>query len=100
MSPVDCFLVFIPFLPGILTQHPVQKSGDSVFGNISLPVSEVQAILEALDPGKVTSPDSVLARSLKDIPSVIVPSLCKLFSRSAQEGSISSEWKLLSGTCP
>ena len=48
---------------------------------LTLTVSEVQSMLEALDDTKATGPDKIPAKLLKETASVIAPSLCKLFNK-------------------
>ena len=70
------------------------STSNSVISDISLPVQEVQSILEALKPEKATGPDEILARFLKETAPMNAPSSTVLFNRSLREGNIPSEWKL------
>ena len=54
----------------------------------------VLAALKALEVGKATGPDEIPAKLLKQTASVIAPSLCKIFNKSLQLGSLPSDWKL------
>ena len=56
--------------------------------------STVLAALKALEVGKATGPDEIPAKLLKETASVIAPSLCKIFNKSLQLGSLPSDWKL------
>ena len=44
--------------------------------------STVLASLKALEVGKATGPDEIPAKLLKEIASVIAPTLCKIFNKS------------------
>ena len=70
------------------------STSNSVISDISLPVQEVQSILEALKPEKATGPDEILARFLKETAPMNASSSTVLFNRSLLEGNIPSEWKL------
>ena len=52
------------------------------------------AALKTLEIGKATGPDEIPAKLLKQTASVIAPSLCKIFNKSLQLGSLPSDWKL------
>ena len=54
----------------------------------------VLAALKPLEVGKATGPDEIPAKLLKETASVIAPSLCKIFNKSLQLGSLRSDWKL------
>ena len=64
--------------------------------DLTLTVTTVQAALEALEVGRATGPDEIPAKLLKETASVIAPSLCKIFNKSLQLGSLPSDWKLAS----
>ena len=70
------------------------STSNSVISDISLPVQEVQSILEALKPEKATGPDEIPARFLKETDAIIASSLIVLSDRSLREGNIPSEGKL------
>ena len=70
------------------------STSNSVISDTSLPVQEVQSILEALKPEKATGPDEIPARFLKETDAIIAPSLIVLSDRSLREGNIPSEGKL------
>ena len=55
---------------------------------------EIQAVLEALDVTKATGSDGIPARLLKETAEVIAPSLCCLFNKSLNTGTLPDEWKL------
>ena len=57
-------------------------------------VFDVQTVLESLDVTKVTGPDEIPARLLKETASAIAPSLCQLFSKSLSTGTLPQEWKI------
>ena len=54
---------------------------------------EVNVLLNH-DTNKATGPDGVLPRLLKETAHQIAPSLCSLFNRSLNSGSLPEEWKL------
>ena len=60
---------------------------------LTLTVSEVQFVLEALDVTKATGPDKIPAKLHKETASVIAPSLCKLFGKSLSTDSFPQNWK-------
>ena len=64
-----------------------------IFGILTLTVSEVQSVLEALDVKKATGPDKIPAKLPKETASVIAPSLCKLFNKSLNTGCFLQNWK-------
>ena len=70
------------------------EPSDTVMVDLTLTVTTVQAALEALEVGKATGPDEIPAKLLKETASVIAPSLCKIFNKSLQLGSLPSVWKL------
>ena len=67
---------------------------DTVISDLTLNESKFLAALKALEVGKATGPDQIPAKLLKQTASVIVPSLCKIFNKSLQLGSLPSDWKL------
>ena len=67
---------------------------DTVISDLTLNESTVLAALKALEVGKATGPDEIPAKLLKETASVIAPSLCKIFNKSLQLGSLPSDWKL------
>ena len=67
------------------------STSNSNISDISLPIQEVQSILEALKPEKATGPDEIPARLLKETAPIIAPSLTVLFNRSLRKGNIPSE---------
>lgn len=77
----------------LLTQD---STSNSVISDISLPVKEVQSILEALKPEKATGPDEILARFLKETAPMNAPSSTVLFNRSLREGNIPSDLPVIS----
>ena len=67
---------------------------NTVMADLTLTVTTVQTALEALEVGKATGPDEIPAKLLKGTAPVIAPSLCKIFNKSLQLGSLPSDWKL------
>ena len=67
---------------------------DTVISDLTFNESTVLAALKAQEVGKATGPDEIPAKLLKEIASVIAPSLCKIFNKSLQLGSLPSDWKL------
>ena len=67
---------------------------DTIISDLTLNESMVLAALKALEVGKATGPDEIPAKLLKETASVIAPSLCKIFNKSLQLGSLPSDWKL------
>ena len=60
---------------------------------LTLTISEVQSVLEALDVMKATGPDQIPAKLLRETSSVTAPSLCKLFNKPLSTGSFQENWK-------
>ena len=54
----------------------------------------VLAAVKALEVGKSTGSDEIPAKLLKETASVIAPSLCRIFNKLLQLGSLPSDWKL------
>ena len=67
---------------------------DTVISDLTLNESKFLAALKALEVGTATGPDEIPAKLLKETASVIAPSLCKIFSKSLQLGSLPIDWKL------
>ena len=67
---------------------------DTVISDLTLNESTILAALKALEVGKATGPDEIPAKLLKETASVIAPSLCRIFNKSLQLGSLPSDWKL------
>ena len=67
---------------------------DTVISDLTLNESTVLTALKALEVDKATGPDEIPAKLLKETSSVIAPSLCKIFNKSLQLGSLPSDWKL------
>ena len=67
---------------------------DTIISVLTLNESMVLAALKALEVGKAAGPDEILAKLLKETASVIAPSLCKIFKKTLQLGSLPSDWKL------
>ena len=67
---------------------------ETVISDLTLKESTVLVPLKALEVGKATGADETPAKLLKETASVIAPSLCKIFNKSLQLGSLPSDWKL------
>ena len=67
---------------------------NTVMVDLTLTVTTVQTALEALEVGKAKGPDEIPAKLLKGTAPVIASSLCKIFNKSLQLGSLPSDWKL------
>ena len=72
------------------------RSG-TIISDLTFNESTVLAALKALEVGKATGPDEIPAKLLRETASVIAPSLCKIFNKSPQLGSLPSDWKLANG---
>ena len=77
-----------------LTLNLTKNISDTIISDLTLNESTVLAALKAPEVGKATEPDKIPAKLLKETASVIAPSLCKIFNKSLQLGSLSSNWKL------
>ena len=66
----------------------------TLISDLTLNESTILAALKALEVGKATGPDEIPAKLLKETASVIAPSLCRIFNKSLQLGSLQSDWKL------
>ena len=64
-----------------------------LLSELTITVSDVQSVLEALDVTKATGPDKIPAKRLKETASVIAPSICKLFNKLLNTGSSPKNWK-------
>ena len=66
------------------------------FRDMVLHVGEVEADLKSPNPNKTTGPDEIPARILKETPTTIAPSLCKLFNRSLGKATycLSGNWPM------
>ena len=62
--------------------------------DLSLSELEVEILLTSLDTNKATGSDEIPARLLKETASIIVPSICKLFNKSLEQGTVPQDWKL------
>ena len=74
-------------------QYP-NKSYDPDLTDLSLSELEVEILLTSLDTNKATGSDEIPARLLKETASIIVPSICKLFNKSLEQGTVPQDWKL------
>ena len=74
----------IPNLSG--TTYPTMRP-------ISVTVEGVASLLSNLDPCKVSGPDGIPARFLKDMANDLAPLLTLIYQASLQQGCIPDEWK-------
>ncbi|CAB4019058.1 Hypothetical predicted protein, partial [Paramuricea clavata] len=56
---------------------------------------EVENLLNSPDTNKATGSDEIPARLLKETASIITPSICKLFNKSLQQGTVPQYWNLV-----
>ena len=73
-----------PTLPRV-THHDLHR--------IDFENCEVHRLLEGLKARKVTGPDGISARVLRDCANELTPSLSRLFRQSLSEGRVPSGWK-------
>ena len=98
-TPAGIADLFNRFFASVFTiDSAVEKTAcirlDTVISDLTLNESKFLAALKALEVGKATWPDEIPAKLLKQTASVIAPSLCKIFNKSLQLGSLPSDWKL------
>ena len=98
-TPAGIADLFNRFFASVFTiDSAVEKTAcirsDTVISDLTLNESKFLAALKALEVGKATGPDQIPAKLLKQTASAIVPSLCKIFNKSLQLGSLPSDWKL------
>ena len=98
-TPAGIADLFNSFFASVFTiDSAVEKTAcirsDTVISDLTFSESTVLAALKALEVGKATGPDEIPAKLLKQTASVIAPSLCKIFNKSLQLGSLPSDWKL------
>ena len=98
-TPAGIADLFNSFFASVFTiDSAVEKTAcirsDTVISDLTLNESTILAALKALEVGKVTGPDEIPAKLLKETASVIAPSLCRIFNKSLQLGSLPSDWKL------
>ena len=98
-TPAGIADLFNSFFASVFTiDSAVEKTAcirsDTVISDLTLNESKFLAALKALEVGKATGPDQIPAKLLTQTASVIVPSLCKIFNKSLQLGSLPSDWKL------
>ena len=98
-TPAGIADLFNRFFASVFTiDSAVEKTAcirsDTVISDLTLNESKFLAALKALEVGKATGPDQIPAKLLKQTASVIAPSLCKIFNKSLQLGSLPSDWKL------
>ena len=101
-TPAGIADLFNSFFASVFTiDSAVEKTAcirsDTVISDLTFSESTVLAALKALEVGKATGPDEIPAKLLKETASVIAPSLCKIFNKSPQLGSLPSDWKLANG---
>ena len=98
-TPAGIADLFNSFFASVFTiDSAVEKKAwirsDTVISDLTLNESTVLAALKGLKVGKATGPDEIPAKLLKETASVIASSLCKIFNKSLQLGSLPSDWKL------
>ena len=98
-NPNEIADLFNSYFASVFTTEnlPVQypnKSYDPVLTDLSLSELEVEILLTSLDTNKATGSDEIPARLLKETASIIVPSICKLFNKSLEQGTVPQDWKL------
>ena len=60
---------------------------------ITIEVNEVESCLQNLKSSRVSGPDEIPARLLKECSQQLAHSLCSLFNKSLQVSRLPSEWK-------
>ena len=98
-NPNEIADLFNTYFASVFTTEnlPVQypnMSYDPVLTDLSLSELEVEILLTSLDTNKATGSDEIPARLLKETASIIVPSICKLFNKSLEQGTVPQDWKL------
>ena len=98
-TPAGIADLFNTFFASVFTiDSAVEKTvcirSDNVISDLTLNESKFLAALKALEVVKATGPDEIPAKLLEQTASVIAPSLCKIFNKSLQLGSLPSDWKL------
>ncbi|CAB3981872.1 Hypothetical predicted protein [Paramuricea clavata] len=73
---------------------PSTTGCESTLSELNLCLDDVLIVLLNLDTNKATGPDGIPPRVLKETAHQIAPSLCSLFNRSLNSGSLPEEWKL------
>ena len=76
------------------SDQPKVSTSDPVITELTLSEHGVELTLKSLDINEATGPDGIPAKLLKEIASIIAPSLCKLFNKSLHLGAVPEEWKL------
>lgn len=71
-----------------------QVSSSPTITDLSFTTQEVLKVLESLDVNKAIGPDEISPRLLKATATEIAPSLCVLFNKSLQLGTLPTDWKL------
>ena len=66
----------------------------STLSELNLCLDDGLIVLLNLDTNKATGPDDIPPRLLKETAHQIAPSLCSLFNRSLNSGSLPEDWKL------
>ena len=98
-TPAGIADLFNRFFASVFTiDSAVEKTAcirsDTVICDLTLNESKFLAALKTLEVGKATGPDEIPAKLLKQTASVIAPSLCKIYNKSLQLGSLPRDWKL------
>ena len=73
---------------------PSTTGCESTLSELNLCLDDVLIVLLNLDTNKATGPDGIPPRLLKETAHQIAPSLCSLFNRSLNSGSLPEDWKL------
>ena len=66
----------------------LDETVDPVLTELVLTELEVETLLSYLDTNKATGSDEIPARLIKETASIIAPSICKLFNKSLQLGTV------------
>ncbi len=68
-------------------------TSEGTISSITLTPEKVYHILVALDENKVTGPDKIPAKRLKNCACIVCSSLCVFFNKSLSSGKLLHEWK-------
>ena len=81
--------------------HSVPSLDPSLYPDLlpfEVTVDEVHVLLGELDPFKVTGPDGIPPKLLKELAHALAPSLALLFNASLKRGCLPCDWKTASVT--
>ena len=73
---------------------PTCINTENLLSNLHLTASEVENVLNSIDPSKASGPDKIPGRLLNEIAPQIACSLCRLFNLSLSLGMFPDRWKL------